>query len=87
MPDGSRYNGRFNLAGDLADARFLHINIDDAQAMANFYGISIAEYQTGQIWMKEHMPFIWAEVFTDENRLEFVYDLENLIGLDRDISN
>jgi len=29
MPDGGRYDGRFNLPGDRGDAHFLHVDVDD----------------------------------------------------------
>ncbi len=48
MPDGSVYNGRFNLFGDLARARWAKINPDDPKSMAEFYGVSLQEYLQGQ---------------------------------------
>ncbi len=48
MPDGSVYNGRFNLFGDLARARWAKVNVDDPKAMAEFYGVSPEEYLHGQ---------------------------------------
>ena len=66
MPDGSRYDGRFNLDGDLADARFLHVDINDPTAMADFYGIAVKEYENGQAWVKEHLPLLWKEFVEKE---------------------
>ena len=48
MPDGKVYNGRFNLFGDLARARWAKINVDDPSEMADFYGVSLEEYLQGQ---------------------------------------
>ena len=48
MPDGKVYNGRFNLFGDLARARWAKINVDDPSEMADFYGVSPEEYLQGQ---------------------------------------
>ena len=48
MPDGSVYDGRFNLAGDLARAGWAKIHTDDPQDMAEFYGVSLETYLLGQ---------------------------------------
>ncbi len=48
MPDGSTYNGQFNLAGDLGLAKWAKVNLDDSLEMANFYGVSIEAYLEGQ---------------------------------------
>jgi uncharacterized protein YjbI with pentapeptide repeats len=68
MSDGSRYDGRFNLEGDLADARFLHIEINDPLAMAEFYGISVEEFKNGQAWVRVHLPLLWKQ-FVENERL------------------
>jgi uncharacterized protein YjbI with pentapeptide repeats len=68
MPDGTRYDGRFNLDGDLADARFLHADTTDSTAMADFYGIAVEEYETGQAWVKVHFPLLWKQ-FEEKERL------------------
>jgi uncharacterized protein YjbI with pentapeptide repeats len=44
MPDGSTYDGRFNLPGDISRARWARINLDDPQSMADFYGVTLQEY-------------------------------------------
>jgi uncharacterized protein YjbI with pentapeptide repeats len=69
MPDGSRYDGRFNLEGDLADARFLQVDLNDPVAMANFYDVSVEEYEYGQAWVRTHLPMLWRK-FTEKERLE-----------------
>jgi uncharacterized protein YjbI with pentapeptide repeats len=48
MPDGSVYNGRFNLFGDLARAKWAKVNTDDPKSMAEFYGVSVDAYLEGQ---------------------------------------
>jgi len=48
MPDGSVYDGRFNLFGDLARAKWAKIKIDDSKSMAEFYGVSPEAYLQGQ---------------------------------------
>ncbi len=44
MPDGSTYDGRVNLAGDLARARWAKINLNDPTGMAEFYGVTLEAY-------------------------------------------
>ncbi len=44
MPDGQIYDGRFNLPGDLARARWARINVDDPAGMAEFYGVPLEAY-------------------------------------------
>jgi hypothetical protein len=60
MPDGSVYDGRFNLEGDLKDARILHVQIDDPQAMAAFYGTSTNQYKLGQEYWQMRVPVEWG---------------------------
>ena len=48
MPDGSVYNGSFNLFGDLARANWAKIKTDDPKSMAEFYGVSLEAYLQGQ---------------------------------------
>jgi hypothetical protein len=49
MSDGKVYDGRFNLEGDINWALSGHIDIENSQAMADFYGVSLPIYQQGQI--------------------------------------
>ena len=44
MPDGNIYDGRFNLPGDLARARWAKVNLDDSESMAELYGVSLDVY-------------------------------------------
>jgi len=48
MPDGSVYNGRFNLFGDLARAKWAKVNTDDPKSMAEFYGVTLEAFLQGQ---------------------------------------
>ena len=48
MPVGETYNGRFNLEGDLAFARWGRVDTANSQAMADFYGITLETYVRGQ---------------------------------------
>lgn len=63
MPDGSCYNGRFNLIGDLDWAHHsLKIASDNHQAMADFYGVSLEEYLQGQTWAKENLLELQSKI-------------------------
>jgi hypothetical protein len=48
MPDGTVYDGRFNLNGDLARARWATVDVDDPKSMAEFYGVTVDMYMQGQ---------------------------------------
>jgi len=48
MPDGCRYDGRFNLPEDIRTAKFLDMDTSDPLAMADFYGVSGDAYVQGQ---------------------------------------
>lgn len=48
MPDGKSYDGRFNLPGDLEFASWGGVDINDPQAMADFFKIPLENYQRGQ---------------------------------------
>lgn len=55
MPEGERYDGRFNLPGDLKDAQATGADLNDPAAMAGFYGVSAEEYLAGQSWAQENL--------------------------------
>jgi hypothetical protein len=69
LPDGSLYDGRFNLPGDFADASILHVDLNSPTAIAAFYGVSVDEFLHGQEWRQEHMPSIstWQESVCFQN--------------------
>jgi len=48
MPEGELYDGRYNLAGDITFAQWGRIDINDPEAMANFFGVSLETYLHGQ---------------------------------------
>ncbi|MFL5804404.1 MAG: pentapeptide repeat-containing protein [Roseiflexaceae bacterium] len=57
MPSGIyHYDGCYNLLGDIADAIKQGIDTKDPTAMADFYGVSLEEYQRGQKWARENPP-------------------------------
>jgi uncharacterized protein YjbI with pentapeptide repeats len=53
MPDGSPYDGRYNLAGDIEFARWGRVDVEDPAAMAYFLGISLESYLGGQQQAKQ----------------------------------
>lgn len=48
LPDGKPYDGRYNLPGDLAQAKWARVEVSDSQAMADFYGVPLDTYLAGQ---------------------------------------
>lgn len=58
MPGGNRYDGRFNLEGDIADALRSGIDTKDLNTMAHFYGVPLEEYHNGQEWARVSLPIL-----------------------------
>ncbi|QPC83973.1 pentapeptide repeat-containing protein [Phototrophicus methaneseepsis] len=56
MPDGSRYDGRYNLPGDAAFAKRSEVDTGSPEDMARWYGVSLERYLKGQQWAKQHLP-------------------------------
>ncbi len=57
MPDGTRYDGRFNLDADIQSA-FANMGIDDIQdeeKMAEYYVVPLNVYRAGQRWALEQL--------------------------------
>lgn len=48
MPDGTPYDGRFNLQADIELARWAKIDPENVELMADFFGVSVDTYLTGQ---------------------------------------
>lgn len=48
MPNGETYDGRYNLEGDLAFARWGRVDPKNPQTMADFYGVPLDTYLNGQ---------------------------------------
>lgn len=53
MPWGSRYDGRYNLPGDLMKAEIKY-DLNNPVEMAHFYRVSKEEYLEGQKWYEEN---------------------------------
>jgi len=56
LPNGSLYDGRFNLPGDLTDAQLLRVDLDNPQALAEFYGVCLEDYGVGQLGIQARVP-------------------------------
>lgn len=48
MPDGSLYDGRFRLPGDIAMAQTDNVDVRHSDAMAEYYGVPLEAYERGQ---------------------------------------
>lgn len=48
MPDGTTYDGRYNLGGDLEFAKWGRVDVNDAAAMAEFLRVPLETYERGQ---------------------------------------
>jgi len=55
MPDGRKYDGRYQLAGDFAYARRKNVNVESDEAMANWFGVSLDHYHEGQLWADNNL--------------------------------
>jgi uncharacterized protein YjbI with pentapeptide repeats len=55
MPDGSRYDGRLNLKGDIEFAKRTGTNTNDAKAMADWIGVTMEIYLDGQKWAETNL--------------------------------
>ena len=55
MPNGSRYDGRYNLQFDIDIYRKSGKDINNRQEMALFYGVTLEEYNKGQEWAKANL--------------------------------
>jgi uncharacterized protein YjbI with pentapeptide repeats len=61
MPDGSHYDGRFRLAGDLAAAKSRGFVVVDSDQLAIFYEVARDVYESGQEWARDHLEGLRAE--------------------------
>ncbi|MCA9887561.1 MAG: pentapeptide repeat-containing protein [Anaerolineae bacterium] len=56
MPDGKKYDGRYNLAGDFAYAKRSNVDIGSPEDMALWYGVALDVYLKGQQWARDNLP-------------------------------
>lgn len=71
MPDGSRYDGRYNLDGDVEDAEDSAIDPEDAEQMAAYYDVEQSTYESGQHWAKANLERLLDEEDDQTNNLSF----------------
>ena len=61
MPNGKRYDGRYNLPGDLRwMTESKQISIDNIEAIASWYDISVDAYLEGQMWASKNLDRVRA---------------------------
>ena len=69
MPDGSLYDGRFRLAGDLEDVQRSGRSVQNAEHMADWYGIEVDIYLNGQGWADMHLERLKQDIEGGEDDL------------------
>jgi uncharacterized protein YjbI with pentapeptide repeats len=65
MPDGRKYDGRYQLPGDFVYARRKDINLESDEAMAAWFGVSLEHYHEGQRWADEHLAELREKASSD----------------------
>ncbi|MBN1666136.1 MAG: hypothetical protein JW862_03585 [Anaerolineales bacterium] len=83
IPDGSRYDGRFNLAGDLANARSANLDPNNPVKTADFYGVALSEYLVDQDWMRVHPTQPWFEMSLPDNQADVDAVVSKFFALER----
>lgn len=61
MPDGKRYDGRYNLPHDRELCEKWNHSWNDPDSMAQYYGVSVDEYLQGQEWAAENLAQLRAK--------------------------
>ena len=73
LPNGQKYDGRYNLEKDLSIAKERGYDITNQKSMAKFYGVSVKRFIEGQKKYQEgfelmdssiHKPDDWLEKYT-----------------------
>lgn len=72
MPDGGRYNGCYNLQSDIRRIHEAGIELDDIEAVAEWYGVSAEAYVYGQEWASLHLDRLRQQAENDRLREERV---------------
>jgi hypothetical protein len=85
MPDGSRYDGRFNLIGDLkglfrdysgvAVAYRGSPEFGNSEAFARFYGVPLETYLAGQEWARENLTRVRREVGLEQEEAAEMWEV------------
>lgn len=61
MPDGSLYDGRYNLPHDFEVAVRKGFDLTNPDSMAEYYGVTVDQYLEGQRWAKQHLDALKAQ--------------------------
>ena len=70
MPDGTVYDGRFNLSADISRAiEWNSDNPEDPEAIADWYGVSLEDYLAGQEWARENLPRLRREAGLEQDEV------------------
>jgi uncharacterized protein YjbI with pentapeptide repeats len=64
MPDGTRYDGRYDLEGDMIDAEDSGVDLTSVIEIAHWYDIEVEVYEAGQVWAKMNLPKLRPEDFS-----------------------
>jgi len=62
MPDGTVYDGRYNLPRDISHAKARNFDVNDPHSMATYLRTSPEAYVQGQEWARTHLPDIKKEL-------------------------
>lgn len=65
MPTGGLYDGRYNLSGDIEQAKQQGFDPNVAESMSEYLQIPIGEYLAGQEWAVENLPTIRGSIATE----------------------
>ena len=87
MPDGTRYDGRYKLDGDLADARFMHLDTNNNEELARFYGVTLEGFIRGPSHIQANGDGIWQASDKASQHSHIRCDLESLFALQKEVAN
>lgn len=62
MPDGRKYDGRYQLPGDFAYALRKNVNLESDEAMAKWFGVSLTQYHEGQQWADQNLEDLRSSI-------------------------
>ena len=78
MPDGSRYDGRYNLVFEILHLPISNVNPDNPTAVADFYGVPLDTYLAGQEWARQNLAGLREGVMR-ESRLRYGKPLDMVL--------
>lgn len=77
LPNGARYDGRYNLPGDFEYAQRSKVDIDSPEEMAEWYEVSLEVYLRNQHWAEHHLKRIQRRQADNVDGISDFYDEEN----------